>query len=55
MMQCLLQVVETEAMAEADLTPEVEDTMAPETTIIAGKVTTAAGGLLGSSWSPLLV
>lgn len=28
--------VETEATAGADLTPEVEDIMAPETTIIAG-------------------
>jgi len=41
--------VETEATAEADLIPEVEDIMAPETTIIAGKVIVAAGGLLAGS------
>lgn len=45
-MWCLFKAVETEAMAEADLIPEVEDTMAPETTIIAGKgIVTARGKL----------
>lgn len=36
-----LEEVETEAMAEADLIPEVEDIMAPETTIIAAGVKVA--------------
>lgn len=37
--------VETEAMAEADLTPEVEDIMVPETTIIAGVKVAMVTGL----------
>lgn len=40
-------------MAEADLIPEVGDIMAPETTIIAGKVIPRPNGLLQSSLSPL--
>lgn len=39
---CLFQEVETEATAGADLTPEVEDIMAPETTIIAGNAVATA-------------
>lgn len=39
---CLFQEVETEATAGADLTPEVEDITAPETTIIAGNAIAAA-------------
>lgn len=48
-----LEEVETEVMAEADLIPEVEDTMAPETTIIAGKVITTTSGLLRNSFEPI--
>lgn len=42
---CLLQEVETGAMAEADSIPEAEAITAPETTIIAGKGLATAGGL----------
>lgn len=49
MIWCLFEEVETEAMVEADLIPEVEGITAPETTIIAGKVIAAAHGWLGSS------
>lgn len=55
MIWCLFKEVETEAMAEADLIPEAEDIMAPETTIIAGKAIKTTGGLLQSSLSPLPV
>lgn len=46
MIRCLFKEVETEAMAEADLIPEVGDITAPETTIIAGKGIAAARGVL---------
>lgn len=41
---CFSKEVETEATAAADLIPEVEVTMAPETTIIAGKGSASARG-----------
>ena len=53
MIWCLFKEVGREAMVEADLIPEVEDTMAPETTIIAGKVITTTSGLLRISLGPL--